>query len=163
MDRCRPTEIRYMASRKRPSRTPLRRDPLITFDASLAPDVLTGPDARLIDLVRRMRLAEQALHDAMDALREAERRFASLPERLRRSTRQPDWLTTAQDSEAAAMDQLDAIFREIARTPARSNIGLEIKVHLIRIVYGQSADDAENQDDMVLSLLASVIRDLNRP
>lgn len=149
-----------MALRKRPSRARASRDSLPIGDASLRPEDLTGPDSRLIDLARRMRLEEGALHDAMDRLAEAERQIASIAKPTRE--RQLNQLTSAQEQEAVAVDYLEAIFREIASTPAQTKIGLEIKIQVACIVYGECVGDHENSDDLVLLLLKSILSDLDK-
>lgn len=122
----------------------------------------TGPDASLIQLARRMRVAEQALDEAMDELAEAERRFAALPEVERRSRRTPAWFTAARDREGAAGDALESIYRQIAQTPARTKTGLALKLQLVALLFGENADEARDDEgaDMVSYLIQSLIADV---
>jgi hypothetical protein len=146
-----------MARTRRLSTRP-PRSYLVAYDEPLSSEVSAGPDSALLELARRMRLAEQALHEAMDDLVDAEQRHAAT--RAKPLRRQPDWLIAAQRRESAAIDSLEAIFQAIVRAPAHTKAGLGIKVQVIANLYGQSADDAQNENDIILSLLTSILADL---
>lgn len=135
---------------------------LVAFEEPVSPQNLAGPDSILIELARRMRLAERALHDAMDDLAVAEQRFAALPIEARQSDPRPGWLLAAQEKEVRAGDALESIFQQIAQTPAHTKLGLGIKVQLMGILYGESIDEEENDGDLILLLLGSLLTDLGR-
>lgn len=116
-------------------------------------------DAALFELAARLRFDEQAHDEAMDELATAEQRFAELSEEHKHVRRSPTWLRAAQDREATTGAALENIYREIAKTSARTKSGLAIKLQIITLLYGESIDDVENNKDMVLVLLQSLITD----
>src|SRR5258708_40309000 len=125
-----------MACQKRPGRRSVSG--LVRFEE---PNSTTHSDATLFQLAGRMRVAEQAFHEAMDGLALAEQRFAALPEQEKRARQRPAWLVAAQDREATAGDALETIYRQLAETPAESKFGLAMKLQIIVVLYGENAGE----------------------
>lgn len=134
---------------------------LVDFEEAQTSQDLAGPDSALVELARKMRLAEQALHDAMDDLAQTEHRFAELRRSGHQPRGQPDWLVAAQDRERQTGAALEDLFQRIAMTPAQTNVGLRLKVQLVVTLYGESHDDQENDADLLLRLLESLLGDLS--
>src|SRR5688572_6263279 len=100
-----------MAGRRRPRRHSVSG--MVKFEEVGPAAWGTSKDAPLFQLMARMRVAEQALHGAMDELAQAEQRLAELPE-TRRAARRPVWFTSAVQKEQAAGDALEQVYEAIA-------------------------------------------------
>lgn len=125
------------------------------------PKAGTGPisgDAELFHLAARLRVAEQTHDEAMAELAQAEQRFSQLS-RAKDSPRIPTWFVAAERREAAAGNALEIIYRQIAQAPAETKIGVSIKLRIVMLLYGESIDETESNNDVVLVLLHSLLTD----
>lgn len=115
-------------------------------------------DAALLQLAARVQVAEQALHDAMDELAQAERRLSD-SSRSPQSARQPAWFVAIVRKEQAAGDALEQVYQQIAQTRAQTKEGLGIKLRLLAALYGGISDETADETDMVSVLINSLIED----
>jgi hypothetical protein len=109
-----------------------------------------------------MPVAEQALHDAMDELAQAERRLSELP-RKRRPARRPAWFVAAVRKGQAAGDALEQVYQQIAQARAQTKAGLGIKLRLLVALYGETSDGTADEPDTGrydTGVIPSVARDL---
>lgn len=147
-----------MAKRKRPRR--LSVPGLVKFEEPDPAAWAGSRDAPLLRLVARMRVAEQALHNAMDELAQAEQRLSQLPA-VDRTSRQPPWFTAAVQGEQVAGDALEKIYDQITQARAHTKAGLGIKLRLLAELYGGTFDEVPDETDLVSVFIDSLIADVS--
>jgi hypothetical protein len=80
------------------------------------------PEAELFALAEQVDLAEKAFHDALARRNEAQIAYLREPDILAREV-----LEAAKTAEAVALEILDTVVRQLARTRATTVIGLKLK------------------------------------
>lgn len=145
-----------MARRKRPRR--LSVPGLVKFDEPSPAAWANSRDGRLLRLAARMRVAEQALHAAMDELAQAEQRLSAAARTGR--TGKPAWFVAATRNEEVAGEVVEQFYREIAGVRAHTKAGLAIKLSLAVELYGETVDEPDDESDMVSVLLRSLMMDV---
>ena len=146
-----------MARRKRPRRPSVPG--LVTFEEPTPMAWASSRDERLLRLAARMRVAEQALHAAMDELAQAEQRLPG-PARTGPAGR-PAWFAAVARKEEAAGEAVEQSYREIASIRAHTKAGLAIKLGLAMQLYGETVDESGEESDMVSVLLRSLMADVS--
>jgi len=142
-----------MARRKRSRRHSVLG--LVKFEEADPAAWADSMDRRLFQLAARMRVAEQALHAAMDELAQAEQRLSAQTKQKR-----PAWYAAAEGKEKQAGAALETIYRQIAETPAHTKVGLALKLQLVAMLYGENLDEGGDDTDIVSILLRSLITDV---
>lgn len=146
-----------MARGKRPRRPSVPG--MVVFEETDPTAWAGSRDGRLLRLAARMRVAEQALHAAMDELAQAEQRLSGAARAGR--TGKPAWFVAVVRNEEAAGEAVEQLYREIASVRAHTKAGLAIKLSLALQLYGETEDDLGDESDAVSVLLRSLLTDVN--
>lgn len=112
-------------------------------------------------LLRELQLAEAAQKAALAALTSAERRFLALPTRERKPL--PAWYRAAHETAAKVCEDLEALHRRLAATPAAGRQGMRAKARLLAEIHGVAPKTpvrVGDRDDLVACLIRSLIADL---
>jgi hypothetical protein len=118
-------------------------------------------DLPLFELAEELNAALHTFHAAASDLSRAERKLAQM-ERCEAIRDLPEWFLSCEAREASARAVMDALYEQIAETPAHTKAGLSIKLRLVGAFYCNDPSPARDDvdSDAPSRLLGSIIDDV---